>query len=85
MRKVLTTAVMLLAPLWYSQAAWSLGAFGNFENLLRSVECLRNPSAVCTPKTQDGEEAPEEVAPEPEPVNPDLLSQVQTVEQDQMA
>ena len=63
MRKVLPTAVLLLAPLWYSQAAWSLGAFGNFENLLRSVECLRNPSTVCTPKTQDGEE------------DPDLLSQ----------
>ena len=78
MNRLLPAALCFCAAAFLSSPAWSFVGFGNFENLLRTVECLRNPGSdylVCGSKTQDVEEAPEEVATETEPVNPDLLYQ----------
>jgi len=77
MRKVLPTALLLLAPVWYSQAAWSFEGFGNFQNMLQTIECVRKPGTdylVCTNKTDQEDE--EEVEPSKQ-VHPDLFPSVE--------
>ena len=87
MRRSLPVFVLMLASIWYSQAAWSLRAFGTFENLLQTTECVRKPGTdypVCGPKTQDEEDAddiePEnttEPQPETRPASWDLYNRTE--------
>jgi len=69
MRRSLPVFALMLASIWYSQTAWSFGGFGNFENLMQSIECTRKPGTdymVCKPKTEPVEEPEPEPDPEPQ-------------------
>jgi hypothetical protein len=69
MRRSLPVFALMLASIWYSQTAWSFGGFGNFENLMQSIECTRKPGTdymACKPKTEPVEEPEPEPDPEPQ-------------------
>ena len=61
MRRSLPVFALMLASIWYSQAAWSYGVFGDFQNILQTVKCAIKPGTdylVCSPKAPDEEAEP---------------------------
>jgi len=61
MNRLLSAVLLSCAAASLSNPAWSFGGFGNFEHLMQTIKCVKNPGTdyvVCSPKAPDEEAEP---------------------------